>query len=190
MPEQPILVFKSPKDWELWLEKNHAASDGVWLRIARKGAGISSVMHPEALDVALCYGWIDGQSKSEDDQFWLRKFTPRGKKSIWSKVNRLKVKELIAAGRMRPAGLLEIERAKQDGRWEAAYDSPKSAAVPEDFQKALNKNAKAKAFFETLNGANRYAFLFRIQTAKRPETRAARIEKFVQMLKNGEVFYP
>lgn len=187
---KPIKLFRSKKTWSAWLEKNHAASSGVWLRLGKKGSGVKSVSRDEALDAALCYGWIDGQAKSEGEESWLQKFTPRSKRSIWSKINREKVQALIESGEMRPAGLVEIERAKADGRWDAAYDSPKNATVPDDLQAALNKNKKAKSFFETLSGRNRFAILFRIQTAKKAETRAKRIREFVEMLARGEKLYP
>jgi len=146
--------------------------------------------YAEALEVALCYGWIDGQMKSDSATAWLQKFTPRGKKSTWSKINRQKALALIESGKMKPAGLAEVQRAREDGRWEQAYDSPKSATVPEDLQAALNANARAKAFFATLNGASRYAILFRVQTAKKAETRAKRIQHFIQMLEKHEKLHP
>ena len=183
------LPFASKKKWADWLAKQHDKSSGVWLKRGKKGTGISSVTYEEALDVALCYGWIDGQKKGFDDQYWLQKFTPRGSKSIWSKINTEKAEKLIASGEMRPAGLKAIEAAKQDGRWEAAYESQKNISVPEDFQSALEKNKKAKAFFVTLNSANRYSFLFRLQTAKKAETREKRIRQFVEMLEKGETFH-
>jgi uncharacterized protein YdeI (YjbR/CyaY-like superfamily) len=188
--ELPIIMFERPEDWEGWLEQHHAESPGLWMRIAKKAAGLASVSYDQALDVALCYGWIDGQKKSYDESSWLQKFTPRGRKSIWSKVNRDKVQALTEAGRMRPAGLAAVESARQDGRWEAAYDSQSRASLPEDFQAALEQSPKARAFYETLNGANRYAMIFRVQTAKKPETRARRIEEFVRMLERGEKLYP
>ena len=183
------LPFASKKKWADWLAKQHDKSNGVWLKLGKKGTGISSVTYEDALDVALCYGWIDGQKKGFDDQYWLQKFTPRGSKSIWSKINTEKAEKLIASGEMRPAGLKAIEAAKQDGRWEAAYESQKNISVPEDFQSALEKNKKAKAFFVTLNSANRYSFLFRLQTAKKAETRKKRIRQFVEMLEKGEKFH-
>ena len=182
----PSLPFASKKKWADWLAKQHDKSAGVWLKIAKKDSEIPSVTYDEALDVALCYGWIDGQKKGFDDKYWLQKFTPRGSKSIWSKINTEKVERLIASGEMKPAGLKAIELAKQDGRWDAAYASQKNISVPEDFQAALNNNKKAKAFFATLNSVNRYAILFRIQTAKKPETRAKRIQQFVEMLERNE----
>lgn len=184
--EYPIIAFDSPDDWAAWLEKHHAGSKGVWLKLAKKASGIPSPTYAEALDVALCYGWIDGQKKGFDDTTWLQKFTPRGKKSLWSKINRDKVQALTESGRMRPAGLAEVERAQADGRWDAAYDSQSKATVPDDFAVALDANPKAKALFAALDGANRYAVLFRIQTAKRAETRARKIEELVSMLERGE----
>jgi uncharacterized protein YdeI (YjbR/CyaY-like superfamily) len=182
----PILPFVNKKKWADWLNKQHDKSAGVWLKIAKKDTGIASVSYEEALDVALCYGWIDGQKKAFDDQYWLQKFTPRGPKSIWSKINTEKAEQLIAAGEMKPAGIKAIELARQDGRREAAYASQKNIVVPDDFQAALDKNKKAKAFFETLNSVNRYAILFRIHHAKKPETRARKIEQFIEMLYRGE----
>lgn len=187
--ELPILPFESKKKFSDWLAKKHDNSAGVWLKISKKGTGISSVTYDDALDVALCYGWIDGQKKGFDDKYWLQKFTPRGAKSIWSKNNTEKAQKLIASGEMEPSGLKAVEAAKQDGRWDAAYASQKNIAVPEDFQSALSKNKKAKTFFESLNSANRYSFLFRITTAKRAETRTKRIEEFVDMLARGEKFH-
>lgn len=190
LKETPIILFENQKKWETWLKKNHAESAGIWMRIAKKGAEISSVTYPDALDVALCYGWIDGQKKSYDDASFLQKFTPRRKKSIWSKINREKVEALIKSGRMQPPGLAAVESAKSDGRWEAAYDSHRSMTVPDDFEAALAKNKKASAFFATLNSANRYAILFRIQTAKKEETRQRRIAQFVEMLERNEKLHP
>ena len=178
----PILPFKTQLDWEAWLKVNHAESTGVWLKLAKKEARTSSVSYAEALEGALCYGWIDGQKAAFDDKYWLQKFTPRSAKSIWSKVNCAKAEALIADGRMQPAGLRQVELAKADGRWERAYESQSKITIPEDFQSALDKNPQAKDFFNTLDSANRYAFLFRIHSAKKPETRAAKIQKFVEML--------
>jgi len=182
----PILPFASKKKWSAWLAKQHDKSAGVWLKLGKKDSGISSVTYEEALDVALCYGWIDGQKKGLDDKYWLQKFTPRGPKSIWSKINTEKAERLIASGKMKAVGLKAIEAAKQDGRWDAAYASQKNIILPEDFQAALDKNKKAKAFFATLKSAERYSFLFRIHHAKKPETRAKRIQQFVEMLERGE----
>jgi len=186
---EPTLSFKSKAAWGAWLAKNHAASSGVWLRLAKKSSGASSVTYAEAIDVALCYGWIDGQKKSESEQHWLQRFVPRKGRSIWSKINREKALSLIARCEMKPAGLKEIERAKGDGRWKDAYDSARTATVPSDLQAALEANAKAKAFFATLNARNRYAILFRIQTAKKAETRVRRIQTFVQMLEKHETLH-
>lgn len=169
-----------------WLKKNHDRSTGVWLRLAKKTSGLTSISRNEALDVALCYGWIDGQARSEGDTTWLQKFTPRTKRSIWSKKNRENVERLINSGEMHSSGLAEIERAKSDGRWDAAYDSPRTMAVPDDLRQALEKNKKATKSFETLDSRNRYAILFRILNAKRPETRARRIKEFVEMLARGD----
>jgi uncharacterized protein YdeI (YjbR/CyaY-like superfamily) len=189
-PELPILLFENQQAWADWLEQHVSDSPGAWLRFAKKKSGLRSLSYAEAVDVALCYGWIDSQMKSLDESSYLQKFTPRGPKSIWSKINREKVQALTEAGRMRPAGLLAVERAKEDGRWDAAYDSPRNATVPEDFQAALDQSPKAKEFFATLNGANRVAILFRLQTAKKPETRAQRIAAFVEMLERNEKIHP
>ncbi|HEX8830774.1 MAG TPA: YdeI/OmpD-associated family protein [Longimicrobium sp.] len=183
-PELPVILFENPAAWAAWLEANHADAPGIWLRLAKKDAPIHSISYAEALDEALCYGWIDSQKKSYDEHSWIQKFTPRGRKSLWSKVNRDKVAAL--GERMKPAGLREVERAKEDGRWDAAYDSQRNATVPDDFQAALDANPAARDFFATLNGANRYSVLFRIQTAKKPETRARRIETLVAMLARNE----
>ena len=184
------MTFAQKNAWADWLDENHRASSGVWLRIAKKASGIESVSHDEAVEVALCYGWIDGQANSAGEKHWLQKFTPRGKRSIWSKRNREKVVALIAKGKMQPAGFAEIERAKRDGRWEAAYDSPRSMAVPCDLQAELDGDKRAKSFFEALDSQNRYAILFRIHTARKTETRARRIQQFVQMLARNEKVYP
>ena len=186
----PILPFASKKQWVAWLAKHHNKSTRVWLKLAKKGSGIPSVTYDEAVEVALCYGWIDGQKKGFDDKYWLQKFTPRGPKSIWSKLNIEKAEKLIKSGEMKPEGLKAIEAAKQDGRRDAAYESQKNISVPEDFQAELDKNPKVKAFFAALNSANRYAILHRIHTAKKAETRAKRIRQFVDMLKRGEKLYP
>jgi len=182
----PVAPFESKKKWADWLAKQHDKSAGVWLKLAKKDSDIPSVTYEEALDIALCYGWIDGQKKGFDDKYWLQKFTPRGPKSIWSKINTEKAERLIASDEMKPAGLQAIDAAKQDGRWDAAYASQKNISIPEDFQTALDKNKKAKAFFATLKSAERYPFLFRIHHAKKPETRAKRIQQFVVMLERGE----
>lgn len=186
----PTMLFEHRDAWADWLDAHHHESPGVWLQIAKAASAIHSVAYAEALEVALCYGWIDGQKRSLDESFWLQKFTPRRKKSIWSKVNREKALELIRSGQMKPAGLEEVERAKQDGRWEAAYDSQSRVDVPPDFQAELDKNPEAKAFFVTLNSSNRYAILFRLQTAKKAQTRAKRIQEFVRMLERHEKLHP
>jgi uncharacterized protein YdeI (YjbR/CyaY-like superfamily) len=187
--ELPILPFATQDEWAAWLDEQHATAPGIWLKLAKKATGTASVTYDEALLVALCYGWIDGQKKGYDETAWLQKFTPRGPRSIWSKINREKAERLVAEGHMRPAGLREVERARQDGRWDAAYDSQRTAEMPEDFQTALEASPEAKDFFATLNSANRYAMLFRIQTAKKPETRAKRIREFVAMLERREKLY-
>jgi len=189
-PNPSPLQFPSQKDWQDWLGTHHSKSSGVWLRLAKKGSAIQSVSYGEALEAALCYGWIDAQKKGESEQAWLQRFTPRGIKSIWSKVNREKAAALIAAGRMQPAGLEQVARARQDGRWDAAYDSPANAEVPGDLQAALDRNARAKAFFDSLDRANRYAILWRIQTVKKAETRARRIRQFIEMLERREKVHP
>lgn len=186
----PVVLFRDPAEWTAWLEENHAASPGLWLLLAKKASDLASVTYAEGLEVALCYGWIDGQKKSYDASSWLQKFTPRGARSIWSKINREKALALIESGRMRAAGLRAVELARQDGRWDAAYDPASTATVPEDFQAALDASPVALAAFAALDGQNRYAMLFRIQTARRPQTRAARITKFIGMLERGEKLYP
>jgi uncharacterized protein YdeI (YjbR/CyaY-like superfamily) len=188
--EQAIVSFASTRAWSTWLASHHASSRGVWLKIAKKGSSSASVTYAEALEIALAWGWIDGQKGALDDAWWLQRFTPRGPRSTWSKVNREKAMALIAAGNMQPPGLAEVERAKRDGRWKAAYDSQSRATVPPDLAKALAANLRAARFFETLESHNRYAVLFRIHTAKKPETRAMRIEKFVRMLARGEKVHP
>jgi len=184
--EIPVLLFADQQAWATWLAENHTTSTGLWLQLAKKASGLTSVSYAEALDVALCYGWIDGQKQSYDEDSWLQKFTPRGTKSIWSKINREKIAQLIERGLMQLAGLAAVESAKQDGRWDAAYDSARTMTVPDDFQAALDQSAPAAAFFATLNSANRYAVLWRIQTAKKAETRTKRIEQFIHMLENKE----
>jgi uncharacterized protein YdeI (YjbR/CyaY-like superfamily) len=190
MADQPTLFFENADEWERWLEAEHAAFDGVWLRFAKKGSGIASLNYAPALQTALCFGWIDGQARSESDTHYLQRFTPRRKRSIWSKRNCGYAEELIASGRMRPGGLAEVERAKADGRWDAAYDSPKTATVPDDLEQALAARPGAREFFDTLDSQNRYAILHRVQTARKPETRAQRIEKFADMCAEGEKVYP
>jgi uncharacterized protein YdeI (YjbR/CyaY-like superfamily) len=186
----PPLLLEDQETWVSWLLKNHATSSGVWLRIAKKNASVRSVSYLQAVDAALCFGWIDGQKKSEDESYWLQRFTPRSEKSIWSKINREKAIRLIKLGQMNAAGLHEVERAKRDGRWDGAYDSPSGATIPADFLAVLKKIPRAKAFFATLDSRNRYAVLFRIQTAKKAETRAKRIKQFAKMLSQHEKIYP
>ncbi len=186
----PTLSFENQSSWENWLEAHHAEVVGVWLKIAKKEAGIPSVSYAEALESALCYGWIDGQKAALDDQYWRQMFTPRGPKSGWSKINREKAEALIEAGRMQAAGLRQVESARADGRWDAAYESQRSIGVPEDLQAELEKHPEALAFFNTLNSANRYAILYRVTTARKPETRAARITKLVEMLERKEKIHP
>jgi uncharacterized protein YdeI (YjbR/CyaY-like superfamily) len=182
----PIISFESAARWEEWLADNHTQPSGVWLRIFKKDSGEASVTYAEALDEALCYGWIDGQKNKYDDRSWLQKFTPRRQKIIWSKVNTQHVKRLIEAGKMKAAGLREIEAAKQDGRWQQAYDSHKNMTMPEDFLSDLEKDPQAKAFFETLNNTNKYSISFRLQTAKKPETREKRMKVILEMLARRE----
>ncbi|MDX3456912.1 YdeI/OmpD-associated family protein [Streptomyces sp. ME02-8801-2C] len=184
------IAFDSAEDFEAWLAENHDTPAGIWLKLRKKSPGVVTLDYAQALDVALCYGWIDGQKARLDDQWWLQRFTPRRPRSRWSKVNRDKVAALIEQGRMRPPGLAEIDRAKADGRWEAAYDSPKTAVVPDDLAAALTATPTAAAFFETLDRQNRYSILHRVQEAKRAETRARRIEKYVAMLAKGETLHP
>ncbi|RTQ32230.1 bacteriocin-protection protein [Variovorax gossypii] len=172
--------------WARWLKRHHASAAGVWLRIAKKDSGIASIDYAGALEEALCWGWIDGQRKSDDAQYFQQRFTPRTKRSIWSQINRAKVLKLLEEGRMQPAGHAEIERAKADGRWDAAYEGVAAATVPPDLQAALDADKKAAKFFATLDSRNRFAILFRTQSAKKPETRARRIAQFVEMLAKGE----
>lgn len=182
-------LFKSAKAFDAWLKKHHATSDGLWLKVAKKGADEPSVSYPEAVEIALCWGWIDGQKKGLDDQHFLQRFTPRRARSIWSKLNVDKVAALIEAGRIQPAGQAQIDAAKADGRWGKAYDSARTSSVPDDLQAALEANPKAKAFFATISASNRYAVLWRVQTAVKPQTRARRIAKLVEMLGHGEVVH-
>ena len=186
MPDDlPIQHFEDQKAWEEWLVAN-ADGKGIWLRIAKKDSGIASVNYAQALEVALCHGWIDGQKRGYDERFFLQRFTPRRPRSLWSKINIGHVERLIAAGRMQSGGLREVEAAKADGRWEAAYRSFSDMEVPAELAAALKKNKKAKAFFDQLDRTNRYAFCWRVHTAKKPETRLARADKFVEMLAKGE----
>lgn len=186
----PVLAFASRDAFEEWLEAGHETSPGLWLKLAKKESGIPTVSYAEAVEVALCFGWIDGQKSGFDDAHWLQRFTPRRPRSKWSQTNCDRVEQLIAAGAMRPAGLAQVEAAKADGRWEAAYAPPSAAVVPDDLQAALDAVPAAAEFFATLNGTNRYAILYRVGDAKRPQTRAARIEKFVAMLAEGRTLHP
>ena len=188
-PTPQILFFESQNEWETWLADNYELQEGVMLKFAKKGSGVTSINYSEALDVALCYGWIDGQVRAIDDAFYMQKFTPRRPRSVWSKRNIGKVEELTKLGKMKQPGLTEVEAAKADGRWEQAYDSPANATIPPELEAALNAHPKAKAFFETLNKANRYAVIWRITTARKPETRAARLAKIMTMLENKETFH-
>jgi uncharacterized protein YdeI (YjbR/CyaY-like superfamily) len=186
----PTLTFDTHEAWEAWLDQHGGSCTGVWLRLAKKSADTPTVSYAQALEIALCYGWIDGRKQAEDAHYWLQRFSPRAARSLWSEVNRKKALALIAAGRMRPAGLQQVERAKADGRWDAAYAPASTATVPEDLQRALDAHPQAKAFFATLNSRNRYAILFRVHNAKKPETRARKIVQFVDMLSRGEALYP
>ncbi len=191
-PPKPMVkrLFKSQAHWHAWLEKNHENPDGVWVHFAKKGTGVVTVSYDEALETALCFGWIDGQLRTHDEKTFVRKFTPRRARSIWSKVNRTKAEKLITSGRMRPAGLRAIERARQGGEWRTAYDSSRTSTVSPDFRSALDKVRGAAAFFEKLDSANRYAVLWRIQTARTAEMRARRIADIVAMLDKKETFHP
>lgn len=189
-PTEATVQFADSAQWAAWLRKHHAKSTGVWLRIAKKGAGETSITYPEALELALCFGWIDAVKKNDGPQHWVQRFTPRAKRSIWSKVNREKALALVEQGRMQPAGLAEMQRAQADGRWQAAYDPQSASTVPPDLQAAFDAQPAAQAFFETLDSKNRYAVLFRLQTAKLAATRARRIETFVVMLARDEKLHP
>ncbi len=188
--DQPILAFKSQQAWNTWLVAQAASSEGLWLKLAKKSADIASVSKSEAVDTALCHGWIDGQLDSFDDKYSLVRFTPRRSASKWSEKNRTRALQLIESGQMLPAGLKEVERAQKDGRWETAYAPQSTAQVPDDLRSALKRDVRAGRFFETLDRANRYAILYRVHNAKKPETRAARIAKFVAMLAAGETIHP
>lgn len=186
---KPIHYFKSQKEFEKWLGKNYNKEEAIWLRFYKKNSGVKSINYAEALDVALCYGWIDGLVNKFDNDSYLQRFTPRRPKSLWSKKNIANVERLIATGRMKSPGLQEIEKAKADGRWEAAYDSPANMEIPDDLKKFLDKNKKIKTFFESLNKTNRYAIVWRLQTAKKPETRKKRMKIIIEMLKKEEKFH-
>jgi len=184
------LTCATEKEWEDWLAHNEGTSTGIWLRLAKKGAKQATLTYTQALEIALCHGWIDGQKQAESEEYWLQRFTPRTAKSLWSKINKDKAEALIAAGKMRPSGMREIDKARKDGRWGMAYTSASNSTVPEDMQAALNANPEASAFFSTLGSRNRYAILFRIQNAKKAETRARKIAEFVEMLSRGETLHP
>lgn len=184
------ITFANQEDWEAWLGSNGEVVAGVWLRIAKKSAEQPTLTYAQALEGAICHGWIDGQKQAESEDYWLQRFTPRTARSIWSKINKAKAEALMSAGRMRPAGLREINRAKQDGRWDAAYSSASTSTVPDDLQEALVRNPKAKRFFATLDSQNRYAILFRIQNVKKAETRVRKISQFIDMLNKGEKIHP
>jgi uncharacterized protein YdeI (YjbR/CyaY-like superfamily) len=186
----PIISFAFQEDWERWLQAQHTTAKGLWLKIAKKGSGIDSVTYEEALQSALCYGWIDGQKGAYDERFWLQRFTPRGPRSKWSRINRDKATELLDQEKMKPAGLEQVRRAQRDGRWDAAYEGQRAATVPEDLQRELDGNPEAKAFFATLDSANRYAILYRLKDAKKPETRAQRLAKYIAMLSEHEKLHP
>jgi len=188
--DAPTLSFADAAAWETWLEEHHAAPAGVWMRIAKKGADARSVTHAEALEVAILFGWIDGVRRAHDDAWFVQRFTPRRARSRWSRINRDKATAAIAAGTMRPTGLAEVERAQADGRWDAAYEGQRTMEVPDDLRAALDADPAAAAFFATLSGHNRYAILYRVQDAKRPETRARRIATYVAMCAAGETLHP
>jgi uncharacterized protein YdeI (YjbR/CyaY-like superfamily) len=187
--ELPTLEFADRTAWERWLAANHESSPGVWLKFAKKGPGAATITKAEALEEAIRYGWIDGQLRRHDNTFWLQRFTPRGPRSKWSEINRRKATELIEQGRMRPAGAAQVEAAKTDGRWDAAYAPQSTVAVPDDFQEALKANPKANEFFATLKSSERYSFLYRIYDAKRPETRTRRIRDYVNMLADHKTIH-
>jgi uncharacterized protein YdeI (YjbR/CyaY-like superfamily) len=187
---EPVLPFTTQRKFAAWLAKHHAGARGIWIKIAKAASGITSIKYAEAVEEALCWGWIDSQSKGIDEKWYVQRFTPRGKRSPWSKINCAKADALIAAGKMSAAGLAEVERAKKDGRWDRAYDSPARATVPPDLAAALARNRRASDFFDRLDSINRYAILHRVQTATKPETRARRIANFVKMLARKEKVYP
>ena len=189
MTELPIILFETEADWEQWLEDQHTNALGIWMKLAKKDSGHRSISYQQALTIALCFGWIDGQKNKFDEQFWLQKFTPRRPKSNWSRINREKAEDLIAQGRMRETGLKEVQAAKVDGRWDSAYESQSRITVPQDFQAALDQNPEAQVFFAQLNSANRYAILYRITTAKKAETRQKRIAKYIAMLNTHETLH-
>lgn len=187
--EVQIKSFKTSDEWEKWLDENHTSANGIWLRFFKKASGIKAINYTEALDEALCYGWIDGQAKSYDEQSYLQRFTPRRSKSIWSKRNIEHIARLEKAGKMKPSGWKEVEAAKADGRWDNAYDPPSEMKIPDDFMEELSKNKQALAFFESLNKTNKYAVAWRLQTAKKPETREKRMKIILEMMAKGEKFH-
>ena len=187
--DKPIIAFVSQKEWEEWLSINHKSSDGLWIKLFKKNSGIQSINTIEALDEALCYGWIDGQRKKNDEKSFLQKYTPRRKRSLWSKINTENIARLTKLGRMKPSGLAEVERAKEDGRWEAAYDSPANMKPPKEFLERLEMNKKAKDFYSTLNKTNTFAISWQIHTAQKVETKVRRIEKVLTMFEKGEKLY-
>jgi uncharacterized protein YdeI (YjbR/CyaY-like superfamily) len=188
--DDPTVFCATLAEWDAWLAANHESASGVWLRIAKKGSGVDSARYPEVLDAAIAYGWIDAVRHADDEHHFLQRFTPRGPRSKWSKINRTKAEQLIAEGRMSERGMREVERAKADGRWEAAYDSQKNMTVPPDLERELEADPAAREFFESLNSQNRYAILYRLHDAKRPETRERRLAQFVAMLKERKKIYP
>jgi len=188
--DDDAIPFESAAAFAAWLDEHHTSSDGIWIRFAKRASGIPTVTYKEVLPVALAYGWIDGQVKRIDEDWYRQRWTPRRARSRWSKINRAAAERMIERGEMRPAGLREVERAKADGRWDAAYDAPSTATVPKDLQAALDRDPAAAGFFARLDANNRYAILHRLQDAKKPETRARRLEKFVAMLARGETIHP
>ena len=188
--DYPVKSFKSSSAFEEWLDKNHKKADGLWMKIAKANTGIKSIAFPDAIDIALCYGWIDGLRRALDEEYYIQKFTPRRGKSVWSVINKNKVAQLIQEGRMKEAGLAAIDHAKKNGQWDKAYHSPANAQVPEDFQKALDKNKKAKAFFAKLSSQNRFAIIYRLHQVKREETKKKKTEEYISMLEKGKTIYP
>ena len=184
-----IVEFESASQWDKWLDENYSKSKGIWLRFFKKASDLSSISNSEALDVALCYGWITGQARPYDERSWLGRFVPRRPKSIWSKINTKRAETLIRQGRMKPAGLKQVREAKRDGRWDRAYGSPSNAKLPEDFIKALHKNKEAEALFRTLNRANIYSVVFRLENAKNEELRRMKIRQMIKMFEKGEKFH-
>ena len=184
----PVILFETEEEWSNWLEENISEA-GVWMRIAKKNSGVTSISYQQAVDVGLCYGWIDGQKQKYDDKTFAQRFTPRKPKSNWSKINKNKVLQFIKEGKMKPSGLATVEQAKKTGAWDKAYESQSTIKVPADFNKALNENPAAMEFFKTLKSVNRFAILYRIHAAKTEELRSAKIKMFVTMLANGEKIY-